>query len=132
MSQENVEVMRSLVERINAGDVEGELELIHPEVVVYAPENEPEGGVYRGHDGYRKYSAYWNDVFDNYHAEVEQYLDVGDYVVVIGHIQATGRVSGVRVESPGIWVWRLRDGLGIECREYETRDEALEAAGLRE
>jgi hypothetical protein len=30
MSHENVEVIRLLTERVNAGDVEGQLELIHP------------------------------------------------------------------------------------------------------
>jgi ketosteroid isomerase-like protein len=124
--------MRSLVERINAGDVEGQLEFIHPDVVRHAPEDEPEGGTYRGLDGYREYSADWTDTFEAYHAEIEEYIDAGECVIVIGRIEATGPNSGVRVESPGIWVWRLRDGLGIECREYRTRAEALEAVRLAE
>jgi hypothetical protein len=29
-------------------------------------------------------------------------------------------------------VWKLRDGKAFEIREYRTKAEALEAAGLRE
>jgi ketosteroid isomerase-like protein len=133
MSQENVEVIRSLTEKINAGDTEGELELIHPDLELFPPEDEPEAKeVYRGREGYREYSSYWTDTFDQWQTEVEEYIDAGEYVVVVGQAHATGRASGARVETYATWVWRVRDGMGIECREYRTREEALEAAGLSE
>jgi ketosteroid isomerase-like protein len=132
MSQENVEAIRSLTERINAGDIDGILELIHPDVVVYAPEDEPEGGIYRGHEGWRQTARSWYDSFDDYHVETEELIDAGEYVVAVGLVTATGHSSGARVEDRAVWLWRFRDGLGIECREFHTKGEALEAAGLRE
>jgi hypothetical protein len=42
MSQENVEVIRLLTERVNAGDVEGQLEFIHPDIELFVPEDEPQ------------------------------------------------------------------------------------------
>jgi ketosteroid isomerase-like protein len=132
MSQENVEVIRSLTERINAGDEEGVLELIHPDLELFPPEDEPEAKeVYRGREGYREYSSYWTDTFDQWHTEVEEYIDRREYVVVVGRTYARGRASGARVEGSATWVWRVRDRMGIECREYRTKEEALEAAGLR-
>ena len=132
MSQENVEIVRSLTERINAGDVDGVLDFIHPDLVLYAPDDEPEAGVYRGHEGWREVAGFWNDSFDDYHVEIEELIDAGEYVVVIGLVTATGHSSGARVEDRAVWLWRFRDGLGIECREFRTKEEALEAAGLRE
>jgi hypothetical protein len=29
-----------------------------------------------------------------------------------------------------VLVWRLREGIAVECREYSTGEEALEAARL--
>jgi ketosteroid isomerase-like protein len=133
MSQENVEVIRSLTERVNAGDTEGQLELIHPDLELFPPEYEPEAKeVYRGREGYREYLPYWTDNFDRWHTEVVEYIDAGEYVVVVGRVYATGRASGARVEGPATWVWRVRDRMCIACREYRTKEEALEAAGLSE
>ena len=133
MSQENVEVIRSLTERINAGDWERVLELIHPDLELFPPEDEPEAkAVYRGREGYREYSSYWIDTFDQWQTEVDEYIDASEYVVVVARVHARGRVSGARVEDSGAWVWRVRDGMGIECREYRTKEEALQAAGLSE
>jgi ketosteroid isomerase-like protein len=134
MSQENVEVIRLLAERINAGTVEDELELIHPDLELFPPEDEPEArsGVYRGREGWREYSAFWDESFDHYNVEVDEYIDAGEYVVVVGQVRATGRASGAQVESSAVWAWRVRDGMGIEFREYGTKEQALEAAGMRE
>ena len=133
MSQEDVEVIRSLTERINAGDMEGVLELIHPDLELFPPEDEPEAkAVYRGREGYREYSSYWTDNFDQWQTEIDEYIDAGEYVVVVGRVYARGRASGARVEDSAAWVWRPRDLMAIECREYGTREEALEAAGLQE
>ncbi len=134
MSQENVELIRLLAERINAGTVEDELELIHPDLELFPPEDEPEArsGVYRGRKGWREYSAFWDESFDQYNVEADEYIDAGEYVVVVGQVRATGRASGAQVESPAVWLWRVRDGMGIEFREYGTKEQALEAAGMRE
>ena len=133
MSQENVEVIRSLTEMSNAGDIEGVLPLIHPDLELFPPEDEPEAkAVYRGRGGYREYSLYWIDTFDQWQTEVDEYIDAGEYVVVVGRVYATGRASGAQVEDSATWVWRLRDRMAIESREYRTKEEALEAAGLSE
>jgi ketosteroid isomerase-like protein len=130
VSQENVEVIRLLNERINAGDRDGVLELIHPDLELFPPEDEPEAkSVYRGRAGWLEYAAYWEETFAHWEGEVGEYIDAGEYVVVVGRIRAIGRASGVPVEDSAVWLWRVRDGMGIECREYRTKEDALEAAG---
>jgi ketosteroid isomerase-like protein len=133
MSEENVEVIRLLDERSNAGDSEGVLELIHPDLELFPPEDEPEAkSVYRGREGWREYAAYWEETFAHWATEVHEYIDAGEYVVVVARIRATGRASGVAVEDSAVWLWRVRDGMGIEFREYRTKEQALEAAGVSE
>jgi ketosteroid isomerase-like protein len=133
MSRENVDVIRLLGERASAGDREGVLELIHPDLELFPPTDEPEAkSVYRGREGWVEYAAYWDEAFAHWEVEVEEYIDVGEYVVVVARLRATGRASGAEVEDSAVWLWRVRDGMGIEHREYRTKEEALEAAGLRE
>jgi hypothetical protein len=36
----------------------------------------------------------------------------------------------VEIDAPLVLVWKFRDGLRVECREYATKDEALRAVGL--
>ena len=38
----------------------------------------------------------------------------------------------MELSSDDAWVIRYRDGEAMECREYETRQEALAAVGLSE
>ena len=67
MSQENVEVIRLLGERHDAGDRAGVLELIHPDFELFPPEYEPEAkGVYRGREGWLEYDAYWDKTFTHW------------------------------------------------------------------
>jgi hypothetical protein len=45
---------------------------------------------------------------------------------------ARGRASGVEVERPFALPWTLREGKVVQVVWCLTREEALEAAGLRE
>jgi ketosteroid isomerase-like protein len=59
-------------------------------------------------------------------------LDVDDKVVVVVSMTGRGRGSDVPVEGRFVQVWTLRDGKAVSLRDYATKAEALEAAGLRE
>jgi ketosteroid isomerase-like protein len=59
-------------------------------------------------------------------------IDAGENVIVVQHERSRSRDSDVYVERDLVQVWTLRDGLIVKYRTFETRDEALEAAGLSE
>jgi ketosteroid isomerase-like protein len=64
--------------------------------------------------------------------EVEELIDVGDQVVAVTRERAVGRASGVPVVSMAVSVWTLADGKVIQVQVFDDRQQALEAAGLRE
>jgi ketosteroid isomerase-like protein len=132
MSQENVEIVRRLAERINARDIEGMLPLISPEIEYRTREDEPDADVFRGRKEFAKFADSWLGAFDDYEVEIYEYIDAGEYVVVPGRARGRGRKSGIAVDAEETWVWRVRDGKAVECREYATKAEALEAVGLSE
>jgi ketosteroid isomerase-like protein len=59
-------------------------------------------------------------------------IDAGENVIVVQHERSRSRDSDGYVERDLVQVWTLRDGLIVKYRTFETRDEALEAAGLSE
>jgi ketosteroid isomerase-like protein len=134
MSQENVEVVRRQFEAFEQGDLDAVAEFWHPEIDWRAVEGGVDDvGIIRGRDGLRRYYEDWIEVFDELHAEVEAVIfEAEDRVAVVVHNSGRGRSSGVRTEGRYYVVCKVRDGQIVSGREYETREEALEAAGLRE
>jgi ketosteroid isomerase-like protein len=64
--------------------------------------------------------------------EAAEFIDAGDKVVVIGRARATARGSGMQLDSPVALVWTLREGLIVRNQVFTDRNDALEAAGLKE
>jgi uncharacterized protein len=134
MSQENVEIVRGGYEAFAQGDVERVLEIMDPEVE-WAPALAPLLGVepVRGKDALRKFLI--EDLaagFEDFEARAESIEDLGDSVLVHTRFAARGRASGVPVSLEAFSLIVLRDGKTVTYRDYETKSEALEAAGLRE
>jgi ketosteroid isomerase-like protein len=81
----------------------------------------------------RAYLQDWFDRFDDPRAEPVELFDAGeDRVMAVLRIMGRARLSGIETDIIYAAVYTLRDGKIIRGREYWTRDEALEAAGLRE
>jgi ketosteroid isomerase-like protein len=60
-------------------------------------------------------------------------IDAGeDKVIVVTRISGRAKLSGVEADLTYAALYKLRDGKIAWGREYWTRDEALEAAGLSE
>jgi ketosteroid isomerase-like protein len=131
MSEENVEIVRSMVERWNQRDLQGFLALFSADVECFAAADQPSRRVSRARSISRRANG-WFAAFDPYVLEASEYLDLGECVVVVGRVVGTGRESGVTVADDDAWLYRFLDGEVIEYRECGTKANALEAAGLRE
>jgi ketosteroid isomerase-like protein len=129
MSAENVELVRRSYER-ETKSFGPEWETIDPQFEYHTLSTEPDAGIYRGHKGFRELISLWTDMFDELRIEPQEFIDAGDYVIVPSRIRGTGHASGVDIDAPYVLVWKVRDGLRVECREYPTIDAALEALGL--
>jgi ketosteroid isomerase-like protein len=129
MSRENVEAMRVAVEAIPGS---GFLSVLDEEVEFHAPDWLPESGLYRGPEAVAKWFRRWIGTWDDYEAEAHEYIDGGPHVVV-EHVQrGRGKQSGVSLEGRHWSVYTFRGRRVVCWRSYRTREEALEAVGLRE
>lgn len=133
MSQQNMEIARQMIECVNQADDEGLAALMSPDVQCFPVANQPDGTPFRGREAFLRYARDWTEAFDYYAVESPEYLDLGEYVLVVGRTVARGRGSGVETSTEGdAWLLRFRDGRAVEYREYETKQEALEAVELAE
>jgi ketosteroid isomerase-like protein len=131
MSQENVEIVRSSCEAFDRGDYATALEAFHPEVE-YDLSHFPEGQIYHGHAGVSEAFRIWMGAWEDYRQERDEPIDAGDEVILPTREYGRGKGSGLEMVRETFGVWTLRDGKTVRIRFYATREEALEAVGLRD
>jgi ketosteroid isomerase-like protein len=134
MSQENVEIVRRGNAAFNAGNVDTFLEVLAPNAefqdLASAPDQSP---VVKGRAAIREVWTLWSAAFDEFRAEVDEYLDRGDVVICAVHWLGKGKGSGMSVDTHQFDVYDLRDGRIVRARlGFESKAEALKAVGLRE
>ena len=133
MSKENVEVVRRAYEAMNDREFSRAPQLLDPEVEFDLSRNILNPDIYRGYDGFERLVGVIEDVWDDFHFEVQELIDGGDCVVAEVTVAGTGRGSGVEAEMRVFNIWTLRGGKVIRLvGGYRERSEALEAAGLSE
>jgi ketosteroid isomerase-like protein len=140
MSGGNVEFVEALYAAGAAGSDKATLlanlpeivaQLCDPEIEWIEDPNRADGRTYRGHAGVRESWERWLDAFDEYSFEVEQVVDCGDDVLVVGSEQVQS-ASGVPMSSPNYALLTIRDGKLLRYREFHDESEARRAAGLEE
>jgi ketosteroid isomerase-like protein len=132
MSQENVEVVRRQCEAFQDGGLDDVAKYWHPGIEWRAVEGAADDvGVMRGERRLRRYYQDWIDTMDALQAYVEEVLfDDDEQVAAVVRNSGRGRASGALTEGRYYVACTVRGGRIVSGREYETREEALEAVGL--
>ena len=131
MSQEHVELVRAAYEEFSRTGTPV-LDLFDPSGKAYDPPNVPDPRVYQGREGIVQQIETVADAFEELRWEVDEFVDADDKVVVATRMVGTGKESQVEVSMRVFHVWTIRNGRFVELRVLLTREEALEAAGLKE
>jgi ketosteroid isomerase-like protein len=134
MSQENVDRIRRAYEVWNESGPAAVTERFWAEDAVYREgPGWPDAGVFRGRAAALARMQALIDLAGPIKVRLDELIDVGD-----GRFVACARMIGESAASDPPYtqsfavVQRLRDGLVVEADYYLDRDQALEAAGLRE
>lgn len=132
MSGENVEIVRGGYDHYNRTR-EPDYSLLDPEVVYDVSRRVFDPGVYRGHEGVREFARLMREQWETMRIEPQEFIVAGDDVVVVPvRLVGVGRQSGAETTANAAHVWTLRDGKVIRQTTFQTRAEALKAAGLSE
>jgi ketosteroid isomerase-like protein len=133
MSRENVEIVRRGVEAYNCRDLDGILENWAADAVVdWSRSRGFDAGVFRGHDEIR---AHWQrllDAFDEVRIDLVDPVEVEEGLVVVENVAYQRGRDGIEVQARSAWLITIRDGETTSFTLYQTKQEALDAVGLRE
>jgi ketosteroid isomerase-like protein len=134
MSQENVEIVervRRFVEAFNRRDFDTFFAQLDPEIE-YTPVEE--NVLYRGREAFTEYIGHWLEAWDTFvaHPEEIEITPAGNWGFVALRFRGRGKGSEVDVDDRLYWATELREGRVHRIEEYTGREEALEAAGLKE
>ena len=133
MSQENVEIVRDAAAAYNRGGPDAWSEYCADDIDYRAIEGAPDDhGPIHGKAAMQAHWQDWFDTFDDLKVEPFELIDAGEDVVAVVRFGGRAKLSGVETDLTFAVVYTIRDGKIARGREYWTREEALEAAGLSE
>ena len=134
MSQENVEIVRRTNAAFNRGDHKAVFAHYHPDVELRDLQHAPDAPErLRGIDALAAYMNQWDEAFDDFTAEIEEYIDAGACVLTTTHWRAKGKESGLAIDLHTVDVVEFADGKIVRITiGFSTKDEALKALGRAE
>jgi hypothetical protein len=107
-----------------------ELQLPESQMGGYLPPDLPV--VSRGRDGYRHMWEGLVEAWPDLTLDPEEIIDFGDRLLAAVRLRAHGRHSGFVLDQLIFQLFTLNRGLVFRQRDFAERNQALEAAGLRE
>ena len=131
MSEENVEIVRRGIEAFNRRDMAAIRADAHPQVEWVEDPRYPGAQTFQGPDGVEQSVRKWWDAW-MIELEPEDFIDLGDRVVVTGHGHYRGHGSDVTLTAEFAGVYEIRENKIVRAEVVESRQAALEAVRLRE
>jgi ketosteroid isomerase-like protein len=129
MSRENVELVQAALDAYNRGDFKDIGSLVAPGCTFdWSRSIGPQRGVY-GIDELSKFNTAGQ--FESARTEPEEFIELGDQVItpLVGRYR--GR-DGLEVTARFTYLWSICEGAIVRVTLYQGREEAVEAAALRE
>jgi uncharacterized protein len=109
---ENVETLRGAYEAFARGDIEAVTETWEADIEFEGPNSSrmPGAGHHRGKEEVAGVFSGMRDRWDGLLLSPDEFVEQGDTVVVLGHLQGRAKATGTDVKVPFVHVWRMRKG----------------------
>ena len=133
MSERNVELHRRWIEAFNSRDIEAVIALCDPSVELDSAFAAICGGIYKGHDGIRRYFRDYEDAWGTeIRVQPEAYFDLGEHTILFYVMRGRGEHSGAEVAMQATAAVGWSDGLMTCSTVYLDRAHALRDLGVTE
>ncbi len=132
MSRKNVGALRAVYEEWGEGNFRAGADL-YDERVMFIPFSDfPAADHYVGPDGVREFMLAFLSAWTNLSIAADDFIPVGDHVLVSAHWKGVGQESGAATEMRCFDVWTFRGKTVTRVEFFVDRAEALEALGVSE
>ena len=130
MADARVELIEALTAATSRDEYEAVWAMYHPDVVYdWSRSRGPYHGVYSGLAEVQRFLEGMQDAWADLEFFHTELIPCGRGVVRVGGMRAKGRSSGVGIEATGAQLFEFEDGLVRRVTLFQSRDEALAAAG---
>jgi len=131
MSQENVEIVKAIIDAYNREDWDTFFKDMAPDFELdFSRAVGPWRGVY-GLDQIRRVLGEFRETWESTRMEPHEFIEADDLVVMHSTMHVKGR-GGIEVVSRAASVWTIRNGAIERISMYQEKEEALEAVELSE
>jgi ketosteroid isomerase-like protein len=129
LSEENIELLRRAWESFVGRDPSG-LDYLHPDVEFeVGPEFLPDGGVFRGREGFREVVTRWAGPWGAYRQEPQEFIDLGgDLAIVVARTSVRSQDTGLELDSEMVYLYTLSEGKIRRIQMARDRAAALRLA----
>ena len=90
----------------------------------------PDQGAYRGRTGVDRWLRDWSDAWAEWDIEPEEFIDAGDRVIAVIRMRTKGAGSGVELDRQDAIVYRFSEDKILRTDYYNSKQQALEVAGV--
>ena len=134
MSQENVEVVRRSNALFNAGEWDALIELFHPDVELRDLRHAPDAPeVVRGPEALSLVLGTWTEVYDEFEADVHEYIDADPWVICDTRWHGKVKGSDMPIDLHVADAYEVNDGKIVRViNSYSDVAAALKAVALEE
>ena len=128
MASENAALLRPIYAEWGRGNWRPYFEIYDPEMEWGWSDEFPDlGGVFKDHRNPNPRLHAWLSGWEFWRAEADEYLERGDYVIVLASYHGRGKGSGVEIRQEGAHVFKMRDGKVVRLEVFASRARALES-----
>lgn len=128
MAPGNADLIRPVYEEWGRGNWRLRFDVYHPHMEWgWSDEFPGLAGVYDDRRDPNPRLRSWLSAWEHWRVEVDDYLELGDHVVVLASYHDRGKGSGVEVHQQGAHVFELRDGKVVRLEIFADREKAIES-----
>jgi ketosteroid isomerase-like protein len=89
-----------------------------PDVVLHQAEGLPYGGTWRGHEGMERFFLAMSEVWASFDMAEQRFLSRGATAVILTHVRARARTTGVELAFPILQTIEARDSRISDVRPF--------------
>ena len=124
---DTVDRLRASYEALNRRDIEDTMAVLAEDAQWVEHSELPEAGSYRGRETIRDFLLLYLDSWERFEQEIEEVRRTDECVLLFIRLTASGKGSGIDVQSRYAHLWTMREGQGVRVDAYYDREQALAA-----
>jgi ketosteroid isomerase-like protein len=131
MAPGNADLIRPIYDEWGRGNWTPQWDVYHPEMEWgWSDEFPGLAGVYQDNEHPNPRLRAWLSPWEHWRAVAEDFLEIGDHVVVLTSHRGRGKGSGIEIRQEGAHVFELRDGKVVRLEIFVSREKALASVEL--